>query len=320
MRYTLKTDLKIKVKKIVRIGTRGSSLALWQAILIENLLKDKFPEIALERIIITTEGDRDQNSSLTQIGGQGIFTKAIEAALLDKRIDIAVHSLKDLPSDMSYGLALAAVPERGPVEDVLITPDGLSYDQLTSGAKIASGSIRRRSQLLRLRPDVNFTDLRGNIDTRLKKLNTQNLDGIIMARAALKRLQIEGVKYSVFSVDEMIPSVGQGAVGVQIRSDSTQLKSILSKINHKPTYQAVTAERAFLHQLDSGCQFPVGAYARIEEKKCILRGFVGSEDGKEIIIQTLCGEAGQAEDLGRKLARKFIEKGALEILNPQNAK
>jgi hydroxymethylbilane synthase len=203
----------------IRIGTRGSRLALWQASYIEKLLLDQFPDLEVERIIIKTAGDRDQNSSLTQIGGLGVFTKAIEDALLQKNVDIAVHSLKDLPSHMTDGLALAAAPVRGAVEDVLVTTDGRSYKNLAPGARIASGSIRRRSQLLKLRPDLHMTDLRGNIDTRLKKLTTENLDGIIMARAALVRLNMSDTLYSIFSVDEMIPGVGQGAVGVQIRNE-----------------------------------------------------------------------------------------------------
>jgi hydroxymethylbilane synthase len=247
----------------IRIGTRGSRLALWQADYIEHLLRQSNNDIELERIIIKTEGDRDQSSSLTQIGGQGVFTKAIEEALLENRIDVAVHSLKDLPSAMPEGLFLAAVPERGPVEDVLVTKDGLSLNELGEGASVATGSIRRCSQLLHLRPDLDIQDLRGNIETRLNKLYQQNLDGIIMARAAIYRLELDHVKYYSFSTDEMVPGVGQGAVGVQTRADDLATNEVVRLISHQETFDAVTAERAFLNELDSGCQFPVGAYARI---------------------------------------------------------
>jgi len=303
---------------MIRIGTRGSSLALWQSNYIEGLLREQNPKIELERIIIKTEGDQDQNSSLMQIGGLGVFTKAIEKALLDNKIDIAVHSLKDLPSQMTDELILAAVPPRGAVEDALVTINGQSLKDLAKGAKIASGSIRRRSQLLNLRSDLQMTDLRGNIDTRLQKLNTENLDGIIMACAALIRLDKKEIKHYKFSVDEMIPGVGQGAVGVQARRKDDDLLKIINKINHQPSYMAVSAERAFLRELDSGCQFPVGGYARINGSNCTLKGFVGSEDGSEIIVNQLEREALKSEELGRDLAKDFIRQGAQKLLNGSN--
>ena len=298
----------------IRIGTRGSRLALWQADYIEHLLRQTNTDVKLERIIIKTEGDRDQSSSLTQIGGQGVFTKAIEEALLENRIDIAVHSLKDLPSAMPEGLFLAAVPERGPVEDVLVTKDGLSLNELGEGASVATGSIRRCSQLLHLRPDLDIQDLRGNIETRLNKLYQQNLDGIIMARAAIYRLELDHVKYYSFSTDEMVPGVGQGAVGVQTRADDLATNEVVRLISHQETFDAVTAERAFLNELDSGCQFPVGAYARIEDDVLKMTGFVGSDDGDTIYRESMEGSVKEAENLGRKLAQSFIKRGAQELL------
>ena len=298
----------------IRIGTRGSRLALWQADYIEHLLRQTNSDVELERIIIKTEGDRDQNSSLTQIGGQGVFTKAIEDALLENRIDLAVHSLKDLPSAMPEGLFLAAVPERGPVEDVLVTKDGLSLNELGEGASVATGSIRRCSQLLHLRPDLDIQDLRGNIETRLNKLYQQNLDGIIMARAAIYRLELDHVKYYSFSTDEMVPGVGQGAVGVQTRADDLETNDVVRLISHQETFDAVTAERAFLNELDSGCQFPVGAYARIEDDVLKMTGFVGSDDGETIYRESMEGSVKEAENLGRKLAQSFIKRGAQELL------
>jgi hydroxymethylbilane synthase len=302
----------------IRIGTRGSKLALWQADYIENLLKQITEGVVFQRVIIKTEGDSDQHSSLTQIGGQGVFTKAIEQALLDNKIDVAVHSLKDLPSAMADGLHLAAVPERGPVEDVLITKNGAELNDLPKGAVIATGSIRRRSQLLNQRPDIKITDLRGNIETRLEKLIHHNLDGIIMARAALVRLKIEHVNYFTFNPMDMIPAVGQGAVGVQTRANDSRTNQIVSLINHIPTLYSVTAERAFLNELDSGCQFPVGAHARINANKIVLSGFVGSEDGEKIYRETIEGFQEEAEKTGRQLGVSFIKQGARELLAKVN--
>lgn len=302
------------MKNKIRIGTRGSQLALWQANWIETLVAKSDPDVEIERVVIKTEGDRDQSSSLARIGGLGVFTKAIEEALLQNRVDIAVHSLKDLPSAMTERLILAAVPPRGAVEDVLVTTDGRSFSQLNRGARIATGSIRRRSQLLHLRPDLVITDLRGNINTRLKKLIVENLDGIIMARAAIERLELKNVRYYTFPVSEMVPGVGQGAVGVQIRADDYISGKITAAIDHAPTRRAVTAERAFLHELDSGCQFPVGAHASLKKNVLSLNGFVGSENGKEILLHSLEGETGTEANLGVSLANYFIDRGARTIL------
>lgn len=304
--------------RILKIGTRGSRLALWQADYIAQLLRHHHPEVILERVIIKTEGDRDQHSSLTRIGGLGVFTKAIEEALLDERIDIAVHSLKDLPSTMADGLVLAAVPERGAAEDALVSADGRSFRDLPEGARIATGSIRRRAQLLYWRPDLKMSDLRGNIDTRLKQLHTRQLDGLIMARAALERLQLREVAFHLFAIEEMIPAVGQGAIGVQIRNEDAETKTLVSVFNHSATYQAITAERAFLRTLDSGCQFPVGAFACVRNHTLHLQAFVGSEDGRKVIKDETEGDPAQAEHLGRILAERFIEKGAQAILGRVN--
>lgn len=299
----------------LRIGTRGSALALWQADHVQGLLRAANPQVELERIIIKTEGDRDQRSSLTQIGGQGVFTKTIEEALLQSRIDVAVHSLKDLPSQMSEGLMLAAVPGRAPVNDVLVTETGQTLAELKQGAVVASGSIRRRSQLLQLRPDLRLVDLRGNIDTRLRKLREDGLDAIIMARAAIMRLELTEVRFYEFTTREMLPAVGQGAVGIQIRENDEDTKRIVSGINDPEVFACVSAERAFLRKLDSGCQFPVGALAVMENGEILLQGFVGSEDGRTVIREQMRDRLEQAENLGNRLAEVFIGRGALQILN-----
>jgi hydroxymethylbilane synthase len=299
----------------IRIGTRGSQLALWQANFVQKSLAELNPHIAFEQIIIKTEGDRDQKSSLTQIGGQGVFTKTLEDALLDDAIDIAVHSLKDLPSKMTDGLMLSAVPARGPVEDVLVSENGESLDEMKIGAKVATGSIRRRSQLLNLRPDLQLSDLRGNIDTRLRKLKELDLDAIFMAKAAIVRLELHSTKYHTFDPNELVPAVGQGAVGVQVRDNDMNVLEAVHPFNHKATFQAVTAERMVLSTLDSGCQFPIGAYATVDDNLLKIQGFVGSEDGKTVLRAKNEGPADDAEAVGKALAEDLIKQGALSLLN-----
>jgi len=300
--------------RIIRIGTRGSHLALWQANYVQRSLEKLHPAVKFQRIIIKTEGDQDQKSSLTQIGGQGVFTKAIEDALLNEEIDLAVHSLKDLPSKLTPGTILGAVPERGPVEDVLVTPTGASLDDLEKGARVATGSIRRRSQLLYMRPDLVLTDLRGNIDTRLRKLHEQDLDAIFMARAAIVRLELNNVKYHTFAPEQFVPAVGQGAVGLQVRAADDEVLALLQPFNHAPTFQAVVAEREVLSTLDTGCQFPVGAYATIRDNRISLTGFVGSEDGGTVLRAKKEDHVSKASDLGKLLAKDLIEQGALSLL------
>ena len=307
-----------RVMRTIRIGTRGSKLALWQAAYVRQSLEKSNPDIRFEQVIIKTEGDIDQKSSLTRIGGQGVFTKEIEKALVNNEVDMAVHSLKDLPSKMPEGLVLGAVPERGPVEDILITQNGLSLDQLPESTRIATGSIRRKSQLLNMRPDLLITDLRGNIDTRIRKLKEEGIDGIIMARAAVIRLNLKSIKYAVFSTEEMIPAVGQGAIGIQIRHDDTQVLDIVKTINQDQAYYAVLAERSLLSTLDSGCQFPVGAYAQVFNNTLRINGFVASEDGRNRLYDTVECQRDDAEHAGNLLARKLLEKGAKSLLDEFN--
>ena len=299
----------------IRVGTRGSNLALWQATFVRETLEKNHPGIHFEQVIIKTEGDLDQKSSLSQIGGQGIFTKEIEKALLNNTIDIAVHSLKDLPSKMPEGLILGAVPERGYVQDVLITENGITLQQLPQHAKVATGSIRRKSQLLSLRPDLTISDLRGNIDTRLRKLKDSGIDAIIMAKAAILRLELDQVLYYEFKTDEMIPAVGQGAIGIQVRKEDKLVREIVQVLNHQDTYHAVTAERALLATLDSGCQFPVGANARVSGNDLEISGFVGSEDGTSILHEKIRSEVHKAENAGRILAEKLLDRGAKSLLD-----
>jgi hydroxymethylbilane synthase len=303
-----------KMIKKIRIGTRGSKLALWQANFVKSEIEKNFHSIQVSLKIIQTQGDQDQASSLTQIGGQGAFTKSIEQALIDGQIDLAVHSLKDLPSQMPDVLSLGAVPERGAVHDVFIGLEASNFYKLPPGATIASGSIRRRAQLLSIRSDLRFIDLRGNIETRLRKLQQNRYDGIIMAEAALVRLKLKEVRFYRFSLDEILPAVSQGAIGIQVRNQEQALQPILEKLNDLNTFLSVSSERAFLQRLDSGCQFPVAAYAEIKEDKLNLRGLVASADGSTVLKHTLTAGRSEAEQVGIALAERLIKHGAMQLL------
>ena len=302
------------IKKI-RIGTRGSKLALWQANYVKSEIEKQFDSIEVTIKVIKTHGDYDQKSSLTKIGGQGLFTKAIEKSLIDKEIDLAVHSLKDLPSSMPDSLLLGAVPKRGIVNDIFIGREKITFDELPLGATIATGSIRRRAQILSLRPDIKFANLRGNIETRLIKLEQYGYDGIIMAEVALIRLNMKNIQFHRFSIDEMLPAVGQGAIGIQARKEDDFLQPILDKINDKISFQCIAAERAFLHKLDSGCQFPVAAYAEIKSSKLNLSGLVAKMDGSRILRESMTSDVEQAKDTGIFLAEKLINRGAQKLLH-----
>jgi hydroxymethylbilane synthase len=304
--------------KIIRIGTRDSKLALWQASYIREKLSAIHVKNEFQIVPIKTEGDLDQKSSLTDIGGQGIFTKAIENALLDNQIDLAVHSMKDLPSHITDDLLIAAVPERGNTEDILVTNNGCSLSELKEKAVIGTGSMRRGCQLLHFRKDFIIKDLRGNIETRLRKLKEDQYDGIIMAKAAFVRLDFKDLKYSLLLPEIMIPAVGQGAIAVEIRKEDKELKKMVAFINHSPSYLAVQAERAFLQRLDIGCRFPAGAIAEIKNNDFTIEGFTGSEDGFTILRDKISAPPFEAVKLGVILAEKLITRGALKVLSGKN--
>jgi hydroxymethylbilane synthase len=304
--------------KTVKIGTRGSKLALWQASSIKEKLSVLYPENEFQIVEIKTEGDRDQKSSLTKIGGVGIFTRAIENALLDRRVDIAVHSLKDLPSFIADGFFLAAVPERGDVEDVLVSNNGYSLSELRRNAMIGTGSMRRACQLRNIRKDLIIEDLRGNIETRLRKLKNGRYDGIIMAKVAIVRLGLKKIKFSVLLPEIMIPAVGQGGIAVEIRKEDEEMMHMVTSINHPPSYAAVQAERSFLHRLNTGCQFPAGAIAVVKDNTFTIEGFTGSEDGSIILREKISAPPFDPVKLGIILAEKLIVRGAMELLHGKN--
>jgi len=265
-------------KQTLVIGTRGSRLALAQTRIVMDLLAAGREALRLEVREITTQGDRSA-APLSEIGGQGVFTKAIEDALLRREIDVAVHSMKDLPPQTTPGLTIAAVPRRGDARDALVARDGRTLADLAAGARIGTGSARREAQLKALRPDIECVDIRGNVDTRVRKVDDGEYDAIVVAMAGLERLEMAGRATQVFRVEEMVPSPGQGALAVQVRADDAEARAIVSAIDDSETRTAVEAERAFLAGLGAGCRLPVGAHASMRGDGLWLRTMVQREDG-----------------------------------------
>jgi hydroxymethylbilane synthase len=300
----------------VYIGTRGSPLALWQAHHIAERLQPLAAARPVELVIIQTQGDLVTDRPLAAIGGEGLFTKEIQRALLDGRADVAVHSLKDLPTLPVEGLVLAAVPERGPTGDAFVSTRHARFDDLPRGAVVASGSLRRKAQILHRRPDLTLPDLRGNVETRLRKLGEQHLDGIILAQAGLERLGRDGVITEILDPAWMLPAVGQGALGLECRADDAATQDLLAALDHPPTRRAVLAERALLLALGGGCQVPLGAHARVFEATLHLRGALLSADGRRRVAGEEAGPAAAAEDIGRALATKLRAMGAAELVPP----
>lgn len=296
------------------IGSRGSELALWQTHFVKETLENHFPEINLEIKIIKTTGDKLLDVALSKIGDKGLFTKQIETALLENEIDLAVHSLKDLQTVQPEGLTIGAVSKREIPNDVLISKKYNSIDDLPKNAKVATGSLRRKSQLLNYRPDLQIFEIRGNLQTRFKKFEESDLDAMILAYAGVHRLGLDEKISQIISFEIMLPAVGQGAMAVEIRENDEGLIKLLETVNDSDTRFCITAERAFLRTLEGGCQVPIGANAVIKNDKIELEGFVGSLDGKQNLREKIVGEKADAEDLGKNLAELLIENGANRIL------
>ncbi len=288
--------------KNLTIGSRGSLLAIWQAKHIKQKLEQSNPNLICEIKIINTKGDLVLNKSLGEIGGKGLFTKELENALLENEIDIAVHSLKDLQTEMPEGLILACVPSRGRTEDVLIAKPGITLNNLINGAKIATGSVRRKSQLLAIRPDFNIVDVRGNVPTRIQKYKDNNWDGMILALAGLERLGITENIGEVIPVDVMIPAVAQGALGIQSLENNIEVIDLLKSIEDENTRLCVNCEREFLRTLGGGCHTPVAANAIILNDEIIVNGYSANEDGSNSRKGFLIGNKIQNVNLGKKLA------------------
>ncbi|MBP3953966.1 hydroxymethylbilane synthase [Gemmata sp. G18] len=298
----------------LRLGTRGSPLALWQA----NHIADKLRPVAIPRavelVLIETHGDRDQASALSAMGGFGVFTKAIQNALLDGRADVAVHSLKDLPTIPEPHLELVAVPARGPTGDAFVSRKYKRFDDLPQGATVGTSSLRRRAQVLNQRPDLNLLDLRGNVDTRLRKLDEQNLDAIILAEAGLVRLGLADRITEILDASWMLPAVGQGAIGLECRAQDTETKRLVEQLRCPETFARVQAERAMLYALGGGCLVPIGTTSKVLDGVLTVRGAVLSGDGKRRIVATHTGLVGAPLALGQELAAMLLAEGANEIL------
>jgi hydroxymethylbilane synthase len=299
--------------KSIRIGTRGSTLALAQTAWVKGKLKEKFPDARIETILIKTSGDRFLEASAQAIGGKGIFTKEIEDALLTHAIDIAVHSMKDLPTDLAAGLIVAAVPHREDPRDVLVSAGAKRLGDLFAGAKIGTGSLRRRAQLLYYRRALMIVPIRGNVDTRLKKLDQGECDALVMAAAGLKRIDREERIAEYISNDVCLSAAGQGALGLESRENDS-IREQLSFLHDPATFAEVTAERSFLNRLGGGCHVPVGARGIAEGEKFRLLGVVANPDGSALFRGETSGCVAHAEELGRELAERLLSQGAQQIL------
>ncbi len=300
------------------IGSRGSQLALWQAEHLRTHLGTLHPSLTIRIEVIKTLGDHVLDTPLSMVGDKGLFTKEIEHALLERRIDIAVHSLKDLPTTIPEGLILGAVSKREDPRDALIARSGSrlrSLGESPRGASIATGSLRRTSQLLSIRPDLHLVDVRGNLNTRLAKLDASTWEGMILAVAGVKRLGWDDRITEIVPTETILPAVGQGALGIEVRQDDTEVRGLLSEFHDLSAFDAVTAERAFLRRVEGGCQIPVGAYATIDGTECLLEAYIGSLDGKKSIRRSKQGSRNDAASLGVMLADAMLAAGGKEILD-----
>ncbi len=298
----------------LKIGTRGSALAVTQSEWIKEKILSRHPGISVELVRIRTKGDKIVDSPLSKIGGKGLFVKEIEDALLRKEVDLAVHSIKDVPAELPEGLCLSVFPEREDPRDVFISREYASLSDLPEGASIGTGSLRRSSQLLHIRPDLNVVQLRGNVDTRLKKLESGAMQAIILAAAGMNRLGLSAEITERLSTEALLPAIGQGALGLEVRKDDERILQILYFLNHRPTELAVRAERSFLKRLEGGCQVPIAGFGIVEGSDIILKGMVAELDGSNIIRGEIKGPDTKAEELGLALAERLLESGADRIL------
>jgi hydroxymethylbilane synthase len=299
----------------LRIGTRGSQLALYQANWVKEKLNKAHPDLNATLIKIRTTGDKIQDAPLAKIGGKGLFVKEIEEALLQRRIDLAVHSIKDVPTEFPKGLHLSVITKREDPRDALIAMNGKKLKDLPQKAKIGTSSLRRQAQLLYFRRDLELVPLRGNLDTRLKKLKTMNLDGIVLALAGVKRLGLEERITEIIPTEISLPAIGQGALGIETRMGDKEVEDQIQFLNDPDSWIAVSAERAFLKKLEGGCQVPIAAFAKIAGTALFIEGLVGTVDGKRLIRGHLEGPLEKAESLGIQLAESLLETGAREILD-----
>lgn len=297
------------------IGTRGSALARVQAVWVKDRLEARHPDLSVDLEIIRTQGDKILDVPLAQVGGKGLFVKEIEEALLDGRVDLAVHSMKDVPTELPEGLFIAATPEREDFRDALITREIPGLDELPQGARVGTSSLRRRAQLLRLRPDLDVLPLRGNVDTRLRKLEGEGLDAVVLAAAGLARLGLIHRVVQMLEPERMLPAIGQGALGLEARRGDERVLARIDFLNHPTTALCVSAERAFLEYLEGGCQVPLAALARIEGGRLRLAGLIADPDGRRFYRDGTEARPDEGREAGRRLAQDLLNRGGREVLD-----
>ncbi|MDQ6965081.1 MAG: hydroxymethylbilane synthase [Mariprofundales bacterium] len=297
----------------IRIATRKSPLALWQAEHVATLLRQLDRSITTELVKIVTRGDKILDVPLAKVGGKGLFTKEIDAALVDGRADIAVHSMKDVPTELPPGMSIVATPEREDPRDMVATRGGVGLAHLPQGATVGSSSLRRICQLKQQFPHLSCVSVRGSVQTRLNKMGSE-VDAVILAAAGVKRLGLDAQMDGPLAVEIMLPAVAQGALGIQSCDDRRELNRLLSQLNHVDSVDRICAERAFLARLEGGCQVPIAAFAELNGEQLTLRGLVGEEDGSRMIRDTICGKRGQAAEMGAQLADRILDAGGREIL------
>lgn len=301
--------------KKITIATRGSKLALWQANYVKSQLMNRYPQMDVDLLIIKTKGDKILDVPLAKVGGKGLFVKEIEEAILDGRAQVAVHSMKDVPMELPKGLTLGAIPKRENPSDLFLSVKHKSLDALPPGARVGTSSLRRQSQILALRPDLSIISLRGNVETRLRKLTGGEFDAIIMAAAGMLRLGLEAPVVQELGPPDFLPACGQGAIGLEYSEKDPKMKEIFSFLDHYETNVTVSAERGFLAGLEGGCQVPIAAFARLLDKEIELEGMVASTDGKEIIRKKIKGTPDKARELGFELAEIVKKAGGKAILD-----
>ena len=301
--------------KTIRIGTRKSDLAMWQAREVSDALTKTFPGLNVEIVKISTKGDAVLDVALSKIGDKGLFTREIELALTDGRIDMAVHSLKDLPTALPEGLVVGGVLPRGEVRDVLISTQKLSLKEMPDGARVGTSSLRRQAQLLHSNPKLEVVDIRGNVNTRLRKMKEGHCDALLMAGAGILRLGLDDEISEFIDPSVILPAVSQGAVAVEIRENDPEMEAFLKGINDRATWQAAMAERAFLRTIEGGCQVPVGCYSQATDFSIRLTGMVASVDGKQLLRESVEGGLQDAETMASGLAENLLSQGGKEILD-----
>ena len=298
----------------VKIGTRGSQLALWQADWVKSELSARHPQVKVELVAIKTRGDKILDVPLAKVGGKGLFVKEIENALLTRQVDIAVHSMKDMPAEIPSGLTVGAIPERETPWDALVSRNGEPLAGLPDGSRIGTSSLRRAAQLKNAHPSLEITPLRGNLDTRLRKLHEEKLAAVVLAAAGLQRLGLGRHITEIMDLGVMVPAVGQGALCIEIRSDDPFIGPLVDELNHEPTHAAVSAERAFLKRLEGGCQVPIAGYARLDAGQVRLTGLVANLNGRHVIRNEIAGPPEEAETMGVRLAEQLLAGGADDLL------